>query len=191
MSIRAKTNRTVRVTMIAVVLGMAAFTSVAAQSSGTKKATLNIQLTGIVPRVLRMDLDFSSSGSVAIIGTIGGGSARPGMVDLSGSGTATLGTARIFGNISGSCVVSVSSENGGKLRGQTPGNTAEFGYRIILAGNSYDLSHGSANYTRAGFTGDAGALVPVAIAYSGLDGRPAPEIADRYTDSIMFSLASN
>jgi hypothetical protein len=175
-----------------IVLFTAVFTPSFAQSS--KKATLNIRLTGVVPRILRMDLDFSSTGSVAIVGTIGtaaGGVAPRGMVDLSGSGTASLGSAHIYGNINGACVVTVSSENGGKLLGQTPGNTTEFGYRIILAGRSYDLSRGSAQLMQNGYTGEAGAFVPVQIAYSGLDGRPAPGIVDNYTDSIMFSLAAN
>ncbi len=192
MNINETTNRTARIIALVIVLFTTMFATSFGQSS--KKATLNIQLTGIVPRILRMDLDFSSTGSVAIIGTIGtvvGGEAPRGMVDLSGSGTASLGSAHIYGNISGACVVSVSSENGGKLLGQAPGNTMAFNYTIILGGKSYDLSHGSAQLMQNGYTGEAGALVPVQIAYSGLDGRPAPRIVDNYTDSIMFSLAAN
>ncbi|MFZ2636395.1 MAG: hypothetical protein WBH97_06295 [Rectinemataceae bacterium] len=160
--------------------------AIGAQSSGSK--SVSIQLVGVVPPRLDMNLTFAPGNAVTLEGR--------GAEERSGNGTFTvasgaeveLGYANIFSNLMGSFSIVVWSDNGGSLRDPAGTDGTAVPYNLTFGDQSASASGGAFRFASSGKTSKSGTSTRVSLGFG-----VVPEAAKNsvLTDRLVFSLSAN
>ncbi len=175
---------------------LAAVGSVQAQGKSTSKS-ISIQIVAYVPPTLRLNLDFSRDGSLAINGRIRGekdsGSLSTQSLSVSGSGrsdfdispgaTIIIGNASLFSNLPGTYSVIVYSSNGGYLRNSSSAAASRIPYQLMLGDRLSSAQQGSFRFALGGKAGKGSPDFKVALSFGTLDAEEGD-----YSDNLSFSI---
>jgi hypothetical protein len=177
---------------------LAAVGSVRAQGTSTSKS-ISIQIVAYVPPTLRLDLDFSRNGSLAINGRIRGekdsGSLGAQSLSVNGSGqsnfdispgaTIIIGNASLFSNLPGTYSVIVRSSNGGYLRHSNSAAASPIPYQLMLGDRFSSAQQGSFRFAFGGKAGKRSPDFKVALSFGTLDAEEGG-----YSDNLSFSIVA-
>ncbi|MCE5255589.1 MAG: hypothetical protein LLF89_01935 [Spirochaetaceae bacterium] len=168
----------------------------------------SITIVGVVPKVLRMSLDFSGDTTIQLSGYIPGNSGRAGAIAQNASyssqpaATASrnldfeiregtridLGNARLFSNVRGSYSILVYSANRGKLQNSSSPQDGAVEFALALGDNCTTAQNGVFRFTSSGTSGSAGTPLGVALILGNV---PASAKSGFYTDQLYFSISTN
>jgi len=134
----------------------------------------SVIIRGQIPEILELRLDFPSVVTL----------------DLENESYKELGNVYLVSNLLGSCVINISSNNGGKLLGEAGSNSDEIEYIFNFGNNSVNLADDDFVLIHTGKTSKVGEEYLVSINYSSLDSLSGLLSADYYSDTLIFSISA-
>jgi hypothetical protein len=179
---------------IAALLLIVGAMGLSAQAKANSK-TIGVRVFGVVPAVLNLDLSFASNSETQLVGHTDAM-----LSDASGNGAGSfafalregvsieLGYATLFSNLLGSFSILVWSANDGLLKDPSGGENEGVPYSLSIGDKTAEARGGVFRFEASGKTARFGDLQRVSIALGEI---PAGASVARFTDNLVFSLASN
>ncbi|MFZ2636856.1 MAG: hypothetical protein WAZ99_03580 [Rectinemataceae bacterium] len=112
-------------------------------------------------------------------------------LDVVGGSSTSLGNITVFSNSPGNWKITVHSVNGGKMVGETVGNTGVYPYLFVFGTEGAKDLASDYVLAKTGTTGSSGITYALSITYANYATLNPTVQADTYSDTITVTIETN